>query len=73
MAGNPQDELTALYQDIALARARIEQALQELASLHQIEARDVTRVMETHADRLLMELVYKVKHELEQEIEGDKI
>jgi hypothetical protein len=65
---NRHDELATLYENMAMARARIEQALEELASAHGIKASRVSNAMETYADNLLSALVSELKRQLTWEL-----
>jgi hypothetical protein len=67
---DPQDRLIALRRDMAIARNKIREALQELADRHRIAAKDVTYAMEGYAHNLLSDVVYNVERELQHEIEG---
>jgi hypothetical protein len=67
----PRDHLKTLQRDVAIAKARIREALDELAERHGIRASDVAYAMEGYADDLLSDAVYNVERELEQEIETD--
>jgi hypothetical protein len=55
----------------AKTKARIREALDELAERHGIRASDIAYAMEGYADDLLSDAVYNVERELEQEIETD--
>jgi hypothetical protein len=68
---DPRQRLEALQRDVATARARIREALAELAERHGIAKRDVTYAMEGYADNLLGDVVYNVERALEHEIEGE--
>ena len=67
---DPRDRLIALRRDMAVARDKIREALQELADRQHIAPKDVTYAMEGYADDLLSDLVYSVERELQHEIEG---
>ena len=70
---DPRDRLTALQRDSAVARAKIREALDELAAKHGIPKRDVTYAMEGYADNLLGDVVYNVERAIEHEIEGETV
>jgi hypothetical protein len=66
---DPHERLITLRRDIAIARNKIREALQELADRHRIAPKDVTYAMEAYADNLLADVVYNVERELGHEIE----
>ena len=66
---NPLDELVRLYADMAIARARVEEALQELARRHRIRSDRVVMAMESHADGLLNAVVGQIKSRLSSDLE----
>jgi hypothetical protein len=68
--GHPRHQLTALYRDTAVVRAHIEKMLEELADRHRISARDVTKAMDRHADKLLNVAVSRVRRHLERKIKA---
>jgi cell division ATPase FtsA len=65
------EHLDALRHDVSETKARIREALDELAERHGIRASDVAYAMEGYADDLLSDAVYNVERELEQEIESE--
>jgi hypothetical protein len=65
----PRDPLKTLQRDMAIAKARIREALDELAERHGIPASHISYAMEGYADDLLSDAVYNVERELEREIE----
>jgi hypothetical protein len=67
---NPREDLTTLCADMAMARARIEAALQELASRHGVKASCITRAMEIYVDDLLNAVVSDLKGQLIRDIEA---
>jgi hypothetical protein len=66
---DPRDRLIELRRDMAAARNKIREALQELADRQHIAPKDVTYAMEGYTDDLLSDLVYHVERELQHEIE----
>jgi hypothetical protein len=67
---DPRDWLAALHRDVAMARTKIREVLDELAAKHGVPRRDVTYAMEGYADNLLSDVVYNVERSIEHEIEG---
>ena len=65
---NPSDELATLYADMAMAKARIEDALRDIGSRHGIPVSFVIEAMAQYADHLVMGVVDTVKRKLENEI-----
>jgi hypothetical protein len=66
---NPQDELVRLYRDMAIARARVEEALQDLARRHGIRTDRIAMAMESCADDLLNTVVGELKSRLSGDLE----
>jgi hypothetical protein len=65
--------LSALYQDIAVARRHIERVLRRLALSHRIQRPNLDHAIEAHLDAILTELIiHKVKRELERETKGQR-
>ena len=58
---DPRERLTALHRDMALTRAKIRDALDELAAKHGVSKRDVTYAKEGYADNLLGDVVYNIE------------
>jgi hypothetical protein len=67
----PLERLDALRHDVTETKARIREALDELAERHGIWASDIAYAMEGYADDLLSDAIYNVERELEQEIEAE--
>ena len=67
---DPRDRLAALHRDMAISRAQIREALDELAVKHGVSKRDVTYAMEGYAENLLSDVVYNVERAIAHEIEG---
>ena len=67
----PLERLDALRHDVTETKARIREALDELAARHGIRASDIAYAMEGYADDLLSDAIYNVERELEQEIEAE--
>ena len=68
--GNPLGELVSLYRDMAIARARVEEALENLAHLHGIKNEHVAATMDRYADDLLNAVVCDLKYQLSGELEA---
>lgn len=66
----PLERLDARH-DVTETKARIREALDELAERHGIRASDIAYAMEGYADDLLSDAIYNVERELEQEIEAE--
>jgi hypothetical protein len=67
---NSLEELVQLYADMALARARIEEALQELARRHRIRCDGIAIAMENCADDMLDAVVGDLKRRLSGDLEA---
>jgi cell division ATPase FtsA len=70
---DPIERLDALRHDVSETKARIREALDELAERHGIRASDVAYAMEGYTDDLLSDAVYNVERELEREIEAQDL
>ena len=68
---DPIERLDALRHDVTETKARIREALDELAERHGIRPSDIAYAMEGYADDLLSDAIYNVERELEQEIEAE--
>ena len=68
---DPRERVIALRQDMAVARNKIREVLQELADRQAIAPKDVTYAMEGYADDLLSDLVYTIERDLQHEIERE--
>jgi hypothetical protein len=66
---NPLDELVRLYADTAIARARVEEALQQLARRHRIRSDRIVMAMDRYAAHLLDVVVGELKSQLSGDLE----
>ena len=69
---NPSDELATLYADMAMAKARIEDALRDLGSRHRIPIPVITKAMTQYADHLVLGVVDTLKRKLQDEIKAQE-
>jgi hypothetical protein len=67
----PRARLATLHRDLAVAKARIREALDQLAERHGIPARDINYAMEGYAEDLLSDTIYNIERELEREVEAE--
>jgi hypothetical protein len=67
---NPLDELVRLYRDMAIVRARVEEALRDLARRHDIRNERVAIAMDRYGDDLLNAVVYDLKYRLSGDLEA---
>ena len=68
---DPRDRLAALRRDATETKAAIREALDALASRHDIAPKDIEYAMAS-ADDMLADAIYTVERELEREIEGEE-
>jgi hypothetical protein len=67
---NPLDELVRLYRDMAIVRARLEEALQDLARRHDIRNERVAIAMDRYGDDLLNAVVHELRYRLSGDVEA---
>ena len=68
---DPGDRLTALRRDTTETKAMIREALDALATRHDIAPKDIEYAMAS-ADDMLAHAIYTAERELEREIEGEE-
>jgi hypothetical protein len=68
---DPRDRLAALRHDAAETKALIREALDALATRHDIASKDIDYAM-AYADDMLADAIYNVERALDHEIEGDE-